>query len=212
MRAYLTVARKLETEEGLRGTLGSAELLALPGVARMVEPELEGDALRAALLPALDAALAELAAMRAAEGCALARDLEGRLSRLLELAAALEARSGEVAQSALERLRKRARQLEAEVGGVDEARLTQELALAADRMDVSEELVRLRSHVEQFRKMLEGAGPGRPAGRRLDFLLQEMGREANTLGSKGADAGAAHLVVELKTELERMREQVQNVE
>ena len=72
--------------------------------------------------------------------------------------------------------------------------------------------MRLRSHVEQFRKALAAAGPGKPAGRRLDFLLQEMTREANTLGSKGADADAAHLVVELKTELERMREQVQNVE
>jgi uncharacterized protein (TIGR00255 family) len=211
LRAYLEAARELEREHGLRAS-GSAELLALPGVARLVEPELEGDDLRRALLPALDAAIAGLAAMRAAEGEALARDLEGRLARILELAAELESRAGEVAQSVRERLRKRARQLEAEVGVVDEARLHQELALAADRLDISEEIVRLRSHVEQFRKLLAGAGPGKPAGRRLEFLLQEMSREANTLGAKGADAPAAHLVVELKTELERMREQVQNVE
>ena len=211
-RAYLEAARRLEGEEGLRASLGSAELLALPGVARLVEPELAGDELRLALLPALDAALAGLAAMRAAEGEALARDLEARLARILELSAELEARAGEVAQSVRERLRKRARQLEAEVGVVDEARLHQELALAADRLDISEEIVRLRSHVEQFRKMLAAAGPGKPAGRRLEFMLQEMSREANTLGAKGADAPAAHLVVELKTELERIREQVQNVE
>jgi uncharacterized protein (TIGR00255 family) len=211
LRAYLEAAQALEREHGLRVS-GSAELLALPGVARLVEPELEGDELRRALLPALDAAIAGLAAMRAAEGEALARDLEARLARILELAGELEARAGEVAQSVRERLRKRARQLEAEVGVVDEARLHQELALAADRLDISEEIVRLRSHVEQFRKLLAGAGPGKPAGRRLEFLLQEMSREANTLGAKGADAPAAHLVVELKTELERMREQVQNVE
>jgi uncharacterized protein (TIGR00255 family) len=211
-RAYLTAARALAQEDGVSDTLGSAELLALPGVARLVEPAWEEAELRAAVLPALDAALDGLAAMRAAEGEALARELESRLARLLELADALGARSGEVAQSVRERLRRRARQLESEVGVIDEARLHQELALAADRLDVTEELVRLRSHVEQFRKMLAGAGPGQPAGRRLDFLLQEMTREANTLGAKGADADAAHLVVEVKTELERMREQVQNVE
>ena len=84
--------------------------------------------------------------------------------------------------------------------------------IAADRLDVNEELVRLRSHVEQFRGILAGAGPRSPVGRRLDFLLQEFGREANTIGSKGVDAPIAHQIVELKTEIERMREQVQNVE
>ena len=211
-RAYLRVARSLEAVEGVSATLGSAELLSLPGVARMIEPEWPGEELRAAVMPALDAALEGLAAMRAAEGEALARELDGRLGRIGELADALAGRSGEVQQAVRERLRKRARQLEAEVGGVDETRLHQEIALAAERLDITEEIVRTRSHVEQFRKMLATAGPGQPAGRRLDFLLQEMAREANTLGAKCADADSAHLVVELKTELERMREQVQNVE
>jgi uncharacterized protein (TIGR00255 family) len=211
-RAYLRVARALEAEEGVPATLGSAELLALPGVARLVEPEWQSDELRSGVLPALDAALDGLAAMRAAEGETLARELEARLARLAALADALEARAGEVQQAVRERLRRRARQLEAEVGVIDEARLHQELALAADRLDITAEIVRLRSHGAQFRKVLGSAGPGQPAGRRLDFLLQEMTREANTLGAKGADADAAHLVVDLKTELERMREQVQNVE
>jgi uncharacterized protein (TIGR00255 family) len=211
-RAYLRVARALEAEEGVSATLGSAELLSLPGVARLAEPEWQADLLRAAALPALDAALDGLAAMRAAEGEALARELESRLARLAELCDALAARAGDVAQAVRERLLRRARALQAEVGAIDDARLHQELALAADRLDVTEEIVRLRSHVEQFRKALAAAGPGQPAGRRLDFLLQEMVREANTLGAKGADAESAHLVVELKTELERMREQVQNIE
>lgn len=210
--AYLGVARQLAAERGVPDTLGTAQLLALPGVARLVEPELPDDALRGALLPALDAALSALAAMRADEGEALARDFETRLLRLEELATGIEARAGEIQQSVRERLRRRARQLENEVGVLDEGRLYQEIALAADRLDVTEELVRLRSHCEQFRKTLAAAGPGRPAGRRLDFLLQEMSREANTIGSKAADAPAAHQVVEVKSELERMREQVQNVE
>jgi uncharacterized protein (TIGR00255 family) len=111
-----------------------------------------------------------------------------------------------------ERLRKRAGQLELETGLVDEARLHQEIVIAADRLDVSEEITRLRSHVEQFYSVVASAGPDTMVGRRLDFLLQELGREANTVGSKANDAPLAHDVVELKTELERIREQVQNIE
>jgi uncharacterized protein (TIGR00255 family) len=111
-----------------------------------------------------------------------------------------------------ERLRKRSAQLASETGLVDDARLHQEIVLAADRLDVTEEIVRLASHVAQFRAICASAGPAAPVGRKLDFLMQELGREANTIGSKGSDAGVAHSVVELKTELERIREQVQNVE
>jgi uncharacterized protein (TIGR00255 family) len=95
---------------------------------------------------------------------------------------------------------------------LDEARLHQEIAIAADRLDVTEEIVRLRSHIGQFREIVQAAGVGVPVGRRLEFLLQEFGREANTIGSKGSDAPIAHDVVELKAELERIREQVQNIE
>lgn len=211
-REYLGAARALAESDGLRGEIDAAALIALPGVARLVEPELAAGELGADLLGALDEALDALAAMRASEGAALARDLEARLARVGELADSLAARSGEVQQAAVERLRKRARQLEAETGLLDPARLHQEVAIAAERMDISEEVVRLRSHVEQFRELLAAAGPGAPVGRRLDFLLQELGREANTIGSKGSDAPIAHQVVELKSEIERIREQVQNVE
>lgn len=211
-REYLAAARDLAHGDAVPGELDVASLLALPGVARFVEPEVEGEELRRVTAAAVDEALDALASMRAAEGAALARDLEARLVRVVELADALEERAGLVQESARERLRKRARQLEAETGLLDEARLYQEIAIAADRMDVTEELVRLRSHVEQFRELLAGAGPGSPVGRRLEFLLQELGREANTVGSKGGDAPIAHWIVELKTELERLREQVQNVE
>jgi uncharacterized protein (TIGR00255 family) len=211
-RAYLRAARELAVSERIGGELSASELLSLPGVTRVSEPAPSLDALRSAVLAALDQALDALAAMRSAEGAALERDLTGRLARVGEIADALEERSELVQQAVRERLRRRVRQLEAETGLLDEARLHQEIALAADRLDVTEELVRLRSHADQFRKALGAAGPGAPVGRRLDFLLQELSREANTIGSKGADAPVAHLIVDLKTELERMREQVQNVE
>jgi uncharacterized protein (TIGR00255 family) len=128
------------------------------------------------------------------------------------LSHSLEARSGAVRDAARARLRKRAEQLKGETGILDEARLHQEIVIAAERLDITEEIVRLRSHVDQFREIVATGGPGQPVGRRLDFLLQEFSREANTIGSKGSDSPVAHLVVDLKTEIERMREQVQNVE
>ena len=211
-REYLRAARELSSEEGVSGALSVADLLSLPGVSRFSEPEVGEEEVGAAARHALDAALDALQEMRSAEGAALERDLRERLDRIAGFAEELSQRAGLVQEAVRERLRKRAKQLEADTGLLDEARLHQEVTLAADRLDVSEEIVRLRSHVEQFRKTLEGAGPGSPVGRRLEFLLQELSREANTVGSKGADAPIAHLIVDLKTELERVREQVQNVE
>jgi uncharacterized protein (TIGR00255 family) len=209
---YLAASRELVERHGVAGALDAQALLALPGVARFVEPKLSPEALHAALARAVDEALDAVVAMREAEGAALADEIEGRLQRVLALAESLEARSGLVQQAVRERLRKRAGQLKSETGVLDEARLHQEIVLAADRLDVTEEIVRLRSHVDQFRHILAAGADGEAVGRRLDFLLQEMAREANTIGSKGTDAPVSHDVVELKTELERIREQVQNLE
>ncbi len=129
-----------------------------------------------------------------------------------ERVGSVASRSDLVRDAAKERLRKRAGQLELETGLLDEARLHQEVVMAADRLDISEEVSRLRSHISQFRSVVDSAGPDHAVGRRLDFLLQELGREANTVGSKANDAPLAHDVVELKSELERIREQVQNIE
>jgi uncharacterized protein (TIGR00255 family) len=211
-KQYLRVAAQLRESEGLEGELGVGALLALPGVSSFVEAELPAQEFEQACCAAVDAALDALAAMRAAEGATLERELLSRLDRVTELADALERRAESVGESARTRLRRRAEQLERETGLIDEARLHQEIVIAADRMDVTEEIVRLRSHVEQFRSIVASGAPGAPVGRRLDFLLQELAREANTIGSKGSDAPIAHDVVELKAELERLREQVQNVE
>jgi uncharacterized protein (TIGR00255 family) len=209
---YLGAARELGSNHGLAGELDVTSMLGLPGVARFADPELPSEALAEALEEAVDAALEEVEVMRAAEGESLARELSSRLECIESLCVGLQERSGQVQQAVRERLRKRSEQLRQETGMLDEARLHQEIVLAADRLDITEEIVRLRSHVDQFRRILEAGGRGSPVGRRLDFLTQEMGREANTIGSKGSDAPIAHDVVELKTELERIREQVQNVE
>jgi uncharacterized protein (TIGR00255 family) len=209
---YLDFARTFAAERGVDAALHMGELLALPGVARVQEPVLDEATLRPELLAALETAAEAADAMRRAEGAVLERELRGRLARVAGLAAEVAERSGEVAAAARERLRKRAEQLRAETALVDESRLAQELVSAADRMDVTEEVVRLRSHVAQFEASLAAAEPDAGVGRRLEFLLQEMLREANTIGSKAGEAKLAHHVVDLKTELERIREQALNVE
>ena len=211
-RGYLRAADELRSSEQLSGQLEIGALLALPGVATFSEPRLQVAELGTALGEAVDEALTAADAMRETEGAALARELLSRLGSVAALTDAIEARAGLVQDTVRERLRKRAEQLGRETGLMDEARLHQEIVIAADRLDITEETVRLRSHIAQFREILASAGADTPVGRRLDFLLQELGRETNTIGSKGADAPIAHQIVELKAELERLREQVQNVE
>ena len=211
-RNYVEAARELALAHDLGGPLDVNTLLSLPGVTNFSDRSFEGEALAAALAGAVEVALDQVDDMRAAEGAAILTELRSRLEHVCALVDAFDARSGRVVEAARERLRKRAEQLKAETGLQDEARLVQEIVIAADRLDITEELVRLRSHVKQVLEILASVGPGTPVGRRLDFLLQEMGREGNTVGSKANDAPLAHHVVELKTELERIREQVQNVE
>ena len=209
---YVSVARRIGSEHALAGALDAEDLLSLPGVVRFVDLEIDAGALSQALADGVERVLDAVDGMRSAEGEALAADFSGRLSRIEELVDYFEGRSDTVLEAARERLRKRIEQIRQDAGSVDEARLHQEIVMAADKLDIREELVRLSSHVGQFREILSGADAGKPVGRRLDFLLQEMAREANTVGSKANDAQLAHQVVELKAELERIREQVQNVE
>jgi uncharacterized protein (TIGR00255 family) len=170
----------------------------------------ETDAIRDALRGALADALARLVTMRKAEGQALRRELVQRLECARHCRERIAGRSGEVVELYRARLRDRLARLLDEAGlPLDKGRLETELAILADRSDITEELVRLGSHFDQFEQLLD---LDEPVGRRLDFLLQEIGREANTTGAKSQDAPLAHLVVELKAEIERMREQVQNVE
>jgi uncharacterized protein (TIGR00255 family) len=170
----------------------------------------EVDHLRHAARSAFDAARVALDTMRAQEGNALCNDLTKRVERVRQLAAEVARRAPGVIEIHRRRLRERADRLRmATEIDVDGSRLEQEIALFAERSDVCEELTRLESHCAQFDTLLASEDA---VGRRLDFLLQEMAREANTIGAKSPDAPIAHAVVEVKAEIERMREQVQNVE
>ncbi len=192
-----------------------ALVLAQPGVVVTGDDEPEDSP---AVLAALDAALAQLAAMRDAEGSALARELAGRLDELERIRAQIAQLAKALPEQLQRRLAERLKKLVRDdandrandaSGWLDPARLAQEVALLADRADVTEELVRLASHLDQARALIGGQAA---AGRRLDFLVQELGRELNTIGSKSAAAEISALVVEAKAVLEKVREQVQNVE
>lgn len=168
------------------------------------------EALRSASRKAFEGAILALGEMRAREGATLAEDLRTRLKLVGELADQIAARSPDIVEAQRKRLRERAERLRASVDvGVDDGRLEAEIVLFAERVDVAEELTRLRSHCAQVSSMLAADGA---IGRRLEFLLQEMQREANTAAAKCGDARVSHAVVDIKAEIERMREQVQNVE
>jgi uncharacterized protein (TIGR00255 family) len=166
------------------------------------------------LAPAMEAALAGLCSMRAQEGVAIRTDLEQRLANLRGLLEQISDLTASVPGRAGRRLEERLATL---VGGnpaftmVDSTRLAQEVALLADRLDVSEEIARLRAHFDHLATLLEGKAKDAP-GRRIDFLAQEIGRELNTLGGKIQDAAIAALVIDGKAELEKLREQAQNIE
>ena len=172
---------------------------------------LDEDALCEGFYGALDEALEATALMRSAEGGALGRDILARLDHLDELLTRFEAAAPKVQEAYEARLRQRLEDVVQRHGvELDEARLATELVLFADKSDVTEETVRARSHIAAFRALL-GPQEDPLRGKRLDFLAQELGREVNTIGSKCRDAGMAQDVVDTKVELERIREQVQNV-
>jgi uncharacterized protein (TIGR00255 family) len=202
--ALRTVARAAE----LADVPTAAQIANQPGVVRMEEPVTELGVAEAALERALTEALEALVAMREREGRALEADLTSRLSRVATLADEVAALAPRMVEAYRARLQERVGEL-VKGAPVDEARLVQEVALFAERTDVAEEATRLQAHLAAFRGFLASS---EPAGRRMDFLVQEMHREVNTTGSKSQSTEVSTRIVELKAELERIREQVQNVE
>lgn len=188
--------------------LGISALIQMPGVMAMDESDEEMEAVWAEMKPGIDDAMTQLLAMRQIEGEKLAADFKERLDYLETLRKQLLERSPAVVVNYRERLRSRIKEL-LEDDAVDENRIAVETALFADRASINEELVRLDSHIHQFLSMLKDK---QAVGRKLDFLCQEMNREVNTTGSKANDLEITHIVVEMKSELEKLREQVQNVE
>jgi uncharacterized protein (TIGR00255 family) len=185
-----------------------SSIIALPDLLVASAPRDHGE-VRGALTAALALALTELDEMRQREGNALAVELRRRLESARASRDAIAKRSEDVVEQARARLRERLERLLGDTSvPLDPGRLESEVAVLADRSDITEEITRLSSHFDQFERLIDAT---EPVGRRLDFLLQEIAREANTVGAKSQDAPLAHLVVELKAETERMREQVQNV-
>ncbi len=206
--AYARAFEDLRARLGLSGAPTLADVAGAEGVLRLDERALDLDSAREALRAALLGALDALVAMRAREGEALSRDLEGRLDAVEALVTRVVALVPQTVEHHRTRLAERVQELTRGIA-LDPGRLAQEVALFADRTDVTEEVTRLRSHLAQARALLRG---GEPAGRKLDFIVQEMHREVNTIGSKSQSAEIAGIVVTAKAEVERMREQVQNVE
>ena len=179
----------------------------MPDVLSLTEAEEDQEAVIALLNAALDEALDQLVAMRRREGEAMKADLSGRVDAIKRMTDAVEARYPETVEAYTQRLKAAVSEL---VGGnVDENRLLMEVALMADRSAIDEEIVRLNSHVQQLRELFESP---EPIGRRIDFIVQELNREVNTISSKSQDIPITQLTVDLKAEIEKLREQLQNIE
>ena len=208
--AYLALFAELRTRFGVAGEPSLAELLRFGDVIVRDDEGGRVEVPQEDLQGVMEDAARAVAAMREDEGRRLQADLEGRLSAIDTALAAIEELAPQRLAGERDRLRAAIAELSQGVG-VNEERLAQEVAYLAERWDVNEELVRFRSHNELFRELM-AANPEEPVGKRLSFLVQEMHREANTIGSKANHAGIAHRVVSIKEEVERLREQVENVE
>lgn len=208
-KAAVTALRAAAKKLGLPDDLRASALLALPGIVAFEPGGRDLAALGPTVAKALDAALAKLKAMRKKEGTALGRDLRARLAVLRNETAEIAARAPGVAGVYRANLLQRIAEALPGMDLAEDERLLREVALFADKTDVVEELVRLDSHFRQAEDLLKAGGV---VGRTLDFLVQEMGREINTIGSKANDGEIARRVVACKAELERFREQVQNIE
>lgn len=206
--AYVRAVRQVAQKYELKDDLTALSLLRFPEVISTEKSDTDRDAVTEAIGQMLEKALAEYDMMRSREGDKLCQDLLAKLEDLEEKVSFVEKRSPETVKEYREKLLARMQDVLGEAG-VEEARILQEAAIYADKVAVDEETVRLRSHIAQFRQMLEG---GSPVGRKLDFLVQEMNREINTTGSKCADKEIAETVIAMKAELEKIREQIQNIE
>ena len=208
LEGYLAAMRQMVTEFGVRDDISVSTVSRLPEVFTVEKPEVDEEQLQSDVLSVVKKALEGYDAMRQTEGAAMDADLRGRGNTILELVALVEQGNAQTVADYRARLEGKLREVLASTN-IDESRILTEAAIFADKVAVDEETVRLRSHLAQMNAMLTGGGA---VGRKLDFLLQEMNREANTIGSKCTDVKLARIVVDIKAELEKIREQTQNIE
>ena len=208
LEGYLSAMRQMVTEFGVHDDISVSTVSRLPEVFSVEKPDVDEEQLLKDLMGVVGKALEAYNAMRATEGAALDADLRSRGNTILELVAQVEQGNTQTVADYRARLEAKIREV-LENTNIDESRILTEAAIFADKVAVDEETVRLRSHLDQMNTMLTGGGA---IGRKLDFLLQEMNREANTIGSKCTDVKLARIVVDIKAELEKIREQTQNIE
>ena len=208
LKGYLDAMHQMVSEFGIADDISVSTVSRLPDVFVLEKPQVDEEQLLGDLMGVVQQALASYDAMRCTEGEALDRDLRSRGQTILELVAKVEAGNAQTVIDYRTRLENKLREV-LENTAIDESRILTEAAIFADKVAVDEETVRLRSHLQQMNTMLSGGGA---VGRKLDFLLQEMNREANTIGSKCTDVRLARIVVDIKAELEKIREQTQNIE
>lgn len=206
---YYQELSRLRDGLGLKDEITLEMLTRLPGVLLLNEKEPEEEKLWSSIEGVLNAAIEGLNLMKKTEGASLSSDLNQRLETTITLLSQIKLSSDDFAKEYYEKLKKRMEELLAGKAEIDEARIIMEAGVLAERADITEEIVRLESHCEQF---AEGIDSDEPVGRQLDFLLQEMLRESNTIGSKVGHPGVASACVLLKAEIEKMRELAQNVE
>ena len=205
---YVNAMRQMAQEFKIREDISVSLLSRMPEVFTVDKPQVDEEQLLADLLSVMQTALSNYDAMRTREGQALKNDLTARGNTIRELVSQVEAGNAQTVIDYRTRLYNKLQEVLASTS-IDESRILTEAAIFADKVAVDEETVRLRSHLEQMDSMLASGGP---IGRKLDFLLQEMNREANTIGSKCTDLRLARVVVDIKAELEKIREQTQNIE
>ena len=211
-RRYFEAAKQLEAELGIPNDLAASRVLTLPGVMVPVKEDIteDDDALWEKLYPALEGAAAAFLAAREREGARLGEDVLAKLGGIRAMVATIAARSEENIATYRARFEERLRAALGETGVTfDENRVLTECAIYADRVAIDEELVRLASHFDALEGLFAST---EPVGRRIDFMLQETNREINTIGSKCSDAAMAQTVADVKSELEKIREQIQNIE
>jgi uncharacterized protein (TIGR00255 family) len=205
----VAILKELKSEFDLENEITLDLLVGAGGIFKPVEKAPNADILWQALKGCMDLALDDLEAMRRKEGDFIAEDIERRLDLISDCLKRIEKGSKDLLMQYQERLKERISLLTQNMIELDPARIAQEAAFLADRSDISEEIVRAASHLNQFHQIMNDV---EPAGRKLNFLLQELNREFNTMGSKIGNAETAHLIIDVKSELEKIREQIQNVE
>lgn len=208
-QSFHSVLDQLRAEFGVKSEISLELLLSPGGIIKPVEAAKDTDAIWPAVKDCISQALDQLDVMRKREGDFIARDLFARLERIERRLDQIKSKSSGLLALYQQQLKERVLLLTQNMVDIDAGRIAQEAAILADRSDISEEIVRAASHLMQFRHLMQS---DEPAGRKLNFLLQELHREFNTMGSKVGSAEVSHIIIDVKSELEKIREQIQNVE